>query len=82
MSAISTTKTNQKPSPPSHGLDEVIAFDNGVDCTFFALIVTAAMKYHKARGKACDIPTTEALRRAIALIEAIFKDDITITETR
>ena len=74
--------TMESKSMTTGKLDDVIAFSDSVDVTFFSKILNASLKYHDAKNKCCDVPTTEALRRAIALIEAICTDQIIIEESR
>lgn len=64
------------------GLDSAISFDLGVDCLFYSKMLITAAKYWKAQNKAVSVPSAEALRRAIALIEAIFTDKVTVKESR
>lgn len=69
-------------APTPRKLDDVIAFNDAVEVTFFSKILMASLKHYKAQKKLCDVPTTEALRRSIALIEAICTDQIVIEESR
>jgi len=74
--------TESKNTPAPRKLDDVIAFNDAVDVTFFSKIVNASLKHFNAKAKCCDVPTTEALRRAISLIEAICTDQVVIEESR
>jgi hypothetical protein len=64
------------------GLNSAIPFDSGVDCLFYSKMLMTAAKYWKAQNKPVDIPSAEALRRSIALMEAILTDQVTIEESR
>ena len=63
-------------------LDSVIPFNSGVDCVFYANMLLAAAKHWKAQNKPINVPNSEAIRRAIALIEAIFTDQVIVEESR
>lgn len=80
------TEENANATAPVHavviGLDSAISFDSGVDCLFYSKMLMTAAKYWKAQNKPVDIPSAEALRRSIALMEAIFTDQVTIEESR
>jgi hypothetical protein len=61
-------------------LDAAIKFDSGVDAMFYSKMIGTAAKYWNAQKKSCDVPTAEALRRAVALIEAIFTEQVKVEQ--
>ena len=83
---MSEAKRNGESAALAHGvvigLDFAIPFDFGVDCLFHSTMLLASATYWQAQNKPVDIPSAEALRRAIALMEAIFTGEVTIKESR
>ena len=63
-------------------LDDAIAFQNAVDVMFFSKMINTASRHWKCQKKVVDIPSQEALRRCLALMEAIMTDKIVIEESR
>jgi hypothetical protein len=58
--------------------EELIAFDEGVDVTFFSEVISLATKRFKTRGVTANIPTMDALRRSLALAEAIMRGRVVV----
>lgn len=61
-------------------IDNVIAFDDGVDAIFFSQMLAYAAKKKNAEKSLMTIPEQETVRRAIALIEAVIDKRIELMD--
>lgn len=62
-------------SHPTLAVEDIIAFNAGVSCDFFAKTMRDAVKYWKSKHD-IDISQMELLRRACAVIEAVMKGEL------
>lgn len=68
-----------KCEPRSVDIDSAIGFTAGVNCSFFSKMLLTASRHFKVQDKSLSIPNAEALRRAIALMEAVLTEQVTFT---
>jgi hypothetical protein len=59
-------------------IEELIAFDDGVDVEFFSKVISLSTKVFKNKGVSANIPTMDALRRSLALAEAILRGKLVV----
>lgn len=59
-------------------IEELIAYDDGVDCEFFSKVINASNRIWKNKGVTANIPTMDALRRSLALAEAILRGKLVV----
>ena len=63
-------------------IDDIIPFSGGVSCIFLGKIIDMGVKQFRAKEKNLTIPQLECIRRAAALIEALLKDELQVTDGR
>lgn len=70
--------TSKIPPQSFKTIEELIAYDDGVDCEFFSKVINASNRIWKNKGVTANIPTMDALRRSLALAEAILRGKLVV----